>query len=33
VTTDGKIVAFNKNGDVLRYSANEGSFNPTGKSE
>jgi hypothetical protein len=33
VTTDGKIVAFNKNGDVLKYSAHEGSFNPTGKGE
>jgi hypothetical protein len=33
VTTDGKIVAFNKNGDVLKYSAHEGSFNPTGSSD
>jgi hypothetical protein len=33
VTTDGKMVAFNKQGGVLRYSANPGSFIPSGESK
>lgn len=33
VTTDGKMVAFNKQGGVLRYSANPGSFVPSGESQ
>lgn len=33
VTTDGKMVAFDKKGDVLRYSANPGSFVPSGESK
>jgi hypothetical protein len=32
VTTDGKMVAFNKQGGVLRYSQNPGSFVPSGES-
>jgi hypothetical protein len=32
VTTDGRMVAFNKQGGVLRYSANPGSFVPSGES-
>jgi hypothetical protein len=32
VTTDGKMVAFNKQGGVLRYSQNPGSFVPDGES-
>lgn len=33
VTTDGRMVAFNKQGGVLRYSANPGSFIPSGESQ
>jgi hypothetical protein len=33
VTTDGKMVAFNKQGGVLRYSENPGSFIPSGESQ
>jgi hypothetical protein len=32
VTTDGKLVAFNKNGQVISSSTNPGSFVPTGTS-
>lgn len=33
VTTDGRMVAFNKQGGVLRYSENKGSFIPSGESQ
>lgn len=33
ITSDGRMVAFNKKGEVLKYSANPGSFNPAHKPE